>query len=172
MEIEKNIEFERPAIYVVATPIGNPYDITLRALNVLSSADLVICEERKVGSRLLRRYGFKQEILEVIEHNEKTIVNEIIHKIISENLAVALISDAGTPLFADPGNTLIPQAYQSGIRNIPRPIGPNLKAMYPEILEYTHLCGVNGLRTHKAIIEFEGNKFSCDKIFAADSTFC
>jgi len=55
--------------------------------------------------------------------------------------------------------------------NIPRPIGPNLKAMYPEILEYTRLCGVNGLTTHKAIIEFEGNKFSCDKIFAADSTF-
>jgi putative ABC transport system permease protein len=55
--------------------------------------------------------------------------------------------------------------------NIPRPIGPNLKAMYPEILEYTRLSGVNGLKTHKAIIEFEGNKFSCDKIFAADSTF-
>ncbi len=55
--------------------------------------------------------------------------------------------------------------------NIPRPIGPNLKAIYPEILEYTRLCGVNGLRTHKAAIEFEGNKFICDKIFAADSTF-
>ena len=55
--------------------------------------------------------------------------------------------------------------------NIPRPIGPNLKAIYPEILEYTRLCGVNGLTTHKAMIEFEGNKFSCDKIFAADSTF-
>ena len=55
--------------------------------------------------------------------------------------------------------------------NIPRPIGPNLKVIYPEILEYTRLCGVNGLRTHKAMIEFEGNKFDCNKIFAADSTF-
>lgn len=128
MEIEKNIEFERPAIYVVATPIGNPDDITLRALNVLSSADLVICEERKVGSRLLRRYDFKQEMLEVNEHNEKTIVNEIIHKIISENLAVAMISDAGTPLFADPGNKLIPQAYQSGIRIIPVPGASSIMA--------------------------------------------
>ena len=55
--------------------------------------------------------------------------------------------------------------------NIPRPIGPTLKAIYPEILEYTRLCGVNGLRTHKAMIEFEENKFICDKIFAADSSF-
>ena len=55
--------------------------------------------------------------------------------------------------------------------NIPRPIGSNLKTIYPEILEYTRLCGVNGLRTHKAMLEFEGNKFICNKIFAADSTF-
>ncbi len=55
--------------------------------------------------------------------------------------------------------------------NIPRPIAPNLKEIYPEIVEYTRLCGVPTLNIHKAVIEFEGNKFSCDKIFAADSTF-
>jgi len=129
MEIEnKEIKLERPAIYVVATHIGNVDDITLRALKVLRAADVVICEERKVGSRLLKGYGIRQELIEVNEHNEKNVVSELVLKIISENLAVAMISDAGTPLFADPGNSLIPQAYQSGIRIVPVPGASSIMA--------------------------------------------
>ncbi|MCF7910904.1 MAG: 16S rRNA (cytidine(1402)-2'-O)-methyltransferase [Candidatus Cloacimonetes bacterium] len=129
MEIEnKNLELERPAIYVVATPIGDVNDITLRALKVLAAVDLVICEERKVGSRLLKGYDIRQELIEVNEHNEQNVVTELVLKIITENLAVAMISDAGTPLFADPGNKLIPQAYQSGIRIVPVPGASSIMA--------------------------------------------
>ena len=129
MELEeKIIELERPAIYVVATPIGDRDDITLRAINVLRSVDLVICEERKNGSRLLKGYGIRQELIEVNEHNEQKVSSELIMKIISENLAVAMISDAGTPLFADPGNRFIPESYRSGIRIIPVPGASSLMA--------------------------------------------
>lgn len=121
-------ELERPAIYVVAVPIGNVEDITLRGLKVLRSVDMVFCEERKVGSRLLKLYGIKKELREVNEHNEKERYRELIHEIISENLSVALISDAGTPMFADPGNRLIPEAYNSGVRIIPVPGASSLMA--------------------------------------------
>lgn len=129
MEILKSkMELARPAIYVVAVPIGNNDDITLRGLKVLRSADLVLCEERKVAARLLKSYDIFQELWEVNEHTEKDISSEVVHKIVSENLAVAMVSDAGTPLFADPGNNLIPRAYESGIRIVPVPGASSLLA--------------------------------------------
>jgi len=129
MEIlENEVVLERPAIYVVATPIGNIDDITLRALKVLKVSDVVICEEYRAGSRLLKSYGIENELLEINEHNEQQTSKELILKILGENLAVAMISDCGTPLFADPGNTFVPLAYQSGIRIIPVPGASSLLA--------------------------------------------
>jgi 16S rRNA (cytidine1402-2'-O)-methyltransferase len=117
----RKIDLQRPAVYVVATPIGNMEDITIRALKILFSVDMVICEEYKTGSKLLHTYEIKQELLELNEHNEQKYSSELALKIVSESLAVALISDAGTPLFADPGNSFIPVCYESGIRIIPVP---------------------------------------------------
>jgi 16S rRNA (cytidine1402-2'-O)-methyltransferase len=65
-------------LYVVATPIGNPDDITLRAIKVLKEVDFVICEERKIGSRLLRSLDIKKEIIELNEHNERKTSHELV----------------------------------------------------------------------------------------------
>lgn len=126
--LNEEMRLVRPAVYVVATPVGNKLDITLRGLKVLQKVDLVICEERKPGSALLRGYGIKKDTIELNEHNEKQYTRDLSLKIISENLACALISDAGTPLFADPGNRFIPECWQNGIRIIPVPGASSLLA--------------------------------------------
>jgi len=108
-------------LYIVATDIGNTADITLRALAVLNKVDLVICEERKNGSRLLKRYGLEKPLEIINEHNEKENSRELINKIITSKISVALISDGGTPLFADPGNYLVQQCQFFNIPVIPIP---------------------------------------------------
>lgn len=107
-------------LYLVSTPIGNYDDITLRALNVLKEVDLILCEEYKPASKLLNHYEIKKELLAVNEHNEKESALDVVNKIM-EYKKVAMISDAGTPLFSDPGNFLIPMAISFGIEIIPVP---------------------------------------------------
>ncbi len=109
-------------LYIVATPIGNPRDITLRALDVLKNVDAVICEEYRQGSRLLHRLGVENELLILNEHNEITESQNIIARL-AQGESMAIISDAGTPVFADPGMQLLQQAYQLGIPVTPIP-GP------------------------------------------------
>jgi len=87
-----------PGLYIVATPIGNADDITLRALNVLKSVDFVICEEYKVGSRLLKNYDIKKPLELLNEHNEKEQGGELLNRLLIKGESAALISDAGTPL--------------------------------------------------------------------------
>ena len=128
MRKEEKIKLEKPAIYVVATPIGNIDDITLRAIKVLRSVDIVFCEGRKQGSRLLNHYDIEQGLIEVNEHTENELSQSLVYRIISENLSVALISDAGTPLFADPGKKLVSLAYQRGVRIIPVPGASSIMA--------------------------------------------
>lgn len=109
------------ALYVVATPIGNPDDITLRAINVLKNVDVVICEEYKNGSRLLKRYQISNKLLELNEHNEKTETDYILKEILMRGKSAALISDAGSPLFADPGSKLVEMCnyYQIKVKPVP-----------------------------------------------------
>lgn len=116
-------------LYVVATHIGNWDDITLRALKVLQDVDFVVCEERKSGSRLLRYYEIKKEIMLLNEHSSKEEEDEIFNKIFLEGKKVALISDAGTPLFADPGNRLVHRCNDNGIVVHPVPGASSLMAM-------------------------------------------
>ncbi|PID29853.1 MAG: 16S rRNA (cytidine(1402)-2'-O)-methyltransferase [Candidatus Cloacimonadota bacterium] len=111
-------------LYVVATPIGNYDDITLRAVNVLKEADLIIMEERKSGHRLLRHLGIKKDFELLNEHNEKEQTYALFQKLLYGNISAALISDAGTPLLADPGNNLVHVCNQNGIQVIPVP-GPS-----------------------------------------------
>ena len=108
-------------LYVVATPIGNWEDITIRALNILKSVDLLVCEEFRVGSTLLKKLSLpKKELINLNEHNEKEQAQLVIQKLM-EGLDIALISDCGTPVFADPGHMLINQAIQVGIQIVPIP---------------------------------------------------
>ena len=108
-------------LYVVATHIGNPDDITLRALKVLKDVDFVICEEFKVGSRLLKSYDIKKPLELLNEHNETEQTQVILDRLVMNGETAAIISDAGTPLFADPGNSLVWQCHQSGINVVPIP---------------------------------------------------
>lgn len=109
-------------LYIVATPIGHPHDITLRALDILRTVDAVVCEEARPGSTLLKKYDIQKPLLLLNEHNEKRAIPDIVaHLNNGENLA--LISDCGTPVFADPGLSLINALEESGIRVIPIP-GP------------------------------------------------
>lgn len=115
-------EFGR--LYVVATPIGNSRDITLRALEILNKANAIICEEFRQGSQLINQYHIKcPELITLNEHNEQSQTLEIIHRL-HQNQNLALISDCGTPVFADPGHVLIQKAVESGILVIPIP-GPS-----------------------------------------------
>ncbi len=110
-------------LYIVATPIGNPKDITLRALEVLRDSDAVICEEYRQGSRLLHKLGIdEKELLILNEHNEKDEAHHIAQRLSSGD-SLALISDAGTPVFADPGQYLLALVYQKHIPVKPVP-GP------------------------------------------------
>ncbi len=107
-------------LYLVSTPIGNYDDITLRALNVLKNVDFIICEEFKTGNRLLKFYGFDKPLEALNEHNEARDAELTVERI-KEGADAALISDAGTPVFADPGAKLVHIALKKGIRVVPVP---------------------------------------------------
>ncbi len=95
-----------PGLYVVATPIGNLRDITLRALETLAAADLVLCEDTRTSAKLLDHYGISARRQAFHEHNERDKAAYIAGRIAAGD-AIALISDAGTPLISDPGFPLI-----------------------------------------------------------------
>jgi 16S rRNA (cytidine1402-2'-O)-methyltransferase len=107
-------------LFLVATPIGNWEDITLRALRVLKEVDLVVYEERREGSRLLRHYGIDKPVESLNEHNEAAASSIILDRLRS-GTSVALISDAGTPVFSDPGQVLVRKAIQARINVVPIP---------------------------------------------------
>ncbi len=115
-------------LYVVATHIGNPDDITLRALKILEEVDFVICEEFKVGSRLLKGYDIKKPLELLNEHNETEQTQVILNRLIMNSEIAAIISDAGTPLFADPGNNLVFNCHQNGIDVVPIPGASSIMA--------------------------------------------
>ena len=107
-------------LYVVSTPIGNLEDITLRAINVLKSVDLIACEDTRTTKKLLNHYEIKNKLTSYHEHNETKKSQEII-EIINEGNDVALVSDAGTPSVSDPGYKLINIATKNDVQVIPVP---------------------------------------------------
>ncbi|HPO63153.1 MAG TPA: 16S rRNA (cytidine(1402)-2'-O)-methyltransferase, partial [Candidatus Kapabacteria bacterium] len=109
-----NITKKFGKLYIVSTPIGNKDDISLRAIKVLQSCDIVVCEEEKIGARLLHNYNINKPLEILNEHNEAEKSFELI-KLLKEGKHLALTSDCGTPLFADPGILLVNQAIQNNI---------------------------------------------------------
>jgi 16S rRNA (cytidine1402-2'-O)-methyltransferase len=109
-----------PGLYVVSTPIGNLGDITLRALSMLASVDLILAEDTRVSHRLLGHYEIETPLRAYHEHNAAEARPEIMRRL-SEGQALALISDAGTPLISDPGYKLVLEAVAAGVavRGIP-----------------------------------------------------
>jgi 16S rRNA (cytidine1402-2'-O)-methyltransferase len=111
------------ALYLVATPIGNLSDITLRALEVLAAADILACEDTRVTRVLLERYGIRRRMTAYHEHNEAEAAARLIAEV-AGGRSVALASDAGTPLVSDPGFRLVQAAREKGVRVVPVP-GPS-----------------------------------------------
>lgn len=109
-----------PGLYVVSTPIGNLGDVTIRALETLAAADLVCCEDTRVTRILFNRYGLKTPLRTYHEHNAAAERPRILAAL-AAGCAVALVSDAGTPLLSDPGFKLVEAAAAAGHRVIPIP---------------------------------------------------
>jgi 16S rRNA (cytidine1402-2'-O)-methyltransferase len=130
-------------LYIVATPIGNLEDITLRALRVLKEVDVVAAEDTRHTRVLLNHYGIQTPLTSYHEHNEKTKAEGLVKRLL-EGQDIALVSDAGTPAISDPGFRLVAQAVDAGIRIIPLPGASALTAV----------LSASGLPTDR--IAFEG----------------
>lgn len=110
-------------LYVVATPLGNPRDITLRALDVLGTVDLVAAEDTRDTGRLLAAHGIRTATTAYHEHNESARTPGLLEKL-AKGQSIAVVSDAGTPTVSDPGYRLVTAAVEAGIPVIPIP-GPS-----------------------------------------------
>lgn len=102
-----------PGLYLVATPIGNLGDITLRALEVLAGADVIACEDTRVTRKLIERYGITTPLTAYYEHNAAEARPKLLARLAGDQ-AIALVSDAGTPLISDPGYKLVRAACEAG----------------------------------------------------------
>ncbi|MGQ9577182.1 MAG: 16S rRNA (cytidine(1402)-2'-O)-methyltransferase [Candidatus Aminicenantales bacterium] len=110
-------------LFVVATPIGNLEDITLRALRVLAQSDIIACEDTRITIKLLNKYGLKKRLISYYQAKEASRVPQIM-RFLRDGKKVALVSDSGTPGISDPGYRLIQAAIAENIRVVPIP-GPS-----------------------------------------------
>jgi 16S rRNA (cytidine1402-2'-O)-methyltransferase len=109
-----------PGLYVVATPIGNLRDLTLRALDVLRRADLVLAEDTRVSAKLLSAYEIKAKVERYDDHADEARTEQVLTRL-AQGARIALVSDAGTPLVSDPGYRLVKAASERGLPVIPLP---------------------------------------------------
>ena len=124
--VSKTAAVNKSTLYVVATPVGNLGDITLRALDVLKGVDVIAAEDTRVTVRLLNRHGIAARLVAVHEHNERRAAERVIG-LLADGKAVALVSDAGTPGIADPGAQVVAAVRGAGYPVVPIP-GPNAAA--------------------------------------------
>ncbi|MCS7190567.1 MAG: 16S rRNA (cytidine(1402)-2'-O)-methyltransferase [Fimbriimonadales bacterium] len=130
-------------LYVVATPIGNLQDITLRALETLRSVDLIAAEDTRHTKKLLQHYGIQTPLISFHQHSGAGRVEQIIRRL-QAGESVALVTDAGTPGISDPGGALVAAAHKAGIRVVP----------IPGASAVTAILSVAGLPAHR--FRFEG----------------
>ena len=113
-------QYPAGALYVVATPIGNLADLSLRAIHVLSLVDAVACEDTRHSAPLLRHLGLDKPLLAVHEHNEREAAQGVLARL-ARGERVAYVSDAGTPAISDPGAALVAAVQQGGFVTVPVP---------------------------------------------------
>jgi 16S rRNA (cytidine1402-2'-O)-methyltransferase len=116
-ELERQ-SFPHGALYVVATPIGNMGDISLRALKTLSLCNVIACEDTRMTGQLLARLNIDKPLLSAHQHNEREVAEKIILRL-QEGERIALVSDAGTPAISDPGARIVDAVISAGLRVIP-----------------------------------------------------
>ena len=107
-------------LYIVATPIGNLDDISLRALNTLREVDIIACEDTRTTGKLLSHYGIKKSLLSYHEHNELEKSKELLSEL-QNGKSIAIVTDAGTPGVSDPGYRIVKLASENGVQVIPIP---------------------------------------------------
>jgi len=133
-------DFPSASLYVIATPIGNLGDITLRALHILHQVDGIACEDKRHSALLLKHYGINKPMLAIHEHNELEAAKKLLPRL-GAGERWAYLSDAGTPGISDPGARLVAKIQESGYRTIPIPGPSALTAMLSiagEILVASH----------------------------------
>ena len=119
--MERADQFEpRGCLYLVATPIGNLEDITLRALRILREANVIACEDTRQTQKLLNHYDLQKRLVSYHEHNEMTRAAELVIEL-EQGAKVALVSDAGMPVVSDPGHRLVALCLRHGIAVVPVP---------------------------------------------------
>ena len=147
-------EMERqlpPGLYLVATPIGNLADISLRALAVLARADLIAAEDTRHSRKLLSHFGIKAELTPYHEHNAAKERPRLLARI-RAGFSVALISDAGTPLISDPGYKLVREALEAGLQvtSVPGAVRRARGADQRRACRPTHSCSQASCRRREA----------------------
>ena len=114
-------------LYIVATPIGNLDDISLRAIEILKQVDVIAAEDTRHSIRLLNHLGIRNKLISLHEHNERDRIDSIIEDL-RQGSNIALISDAGTPLISDPGYPLVKAVQDAGLRVSPIPGASSIMA--------------------------------------------
>ncbi|MGE5526075.1 MAG: 16S rRNA (cytidine(1402)-2'-O)-methyltransferase [Rhodospirillaceae bacterium] len=129
---------EKATLYVVATPIGNLGDVTLRALDVLKTVDVIAAEDTRITTRLLDHYGIHRKLIALHEHNERRRVEQVLG-LLSTGASIALVTDAGTPAISDPGVHVVAAVREAGYAVVPVP-GANaaIAALSASGLPVTH----------------------------------
>ena len=119
----KKIKHIKPALYIVATPIGNLDDITFRALEVLKNSDYILCEDTRHSIKIFNHYKLKVKLVSFHKYNETKNLEKFLQDIENDKV-ISLISDAGTPLISDPGQFIVKKARERNLKVIPIP-GPS-----------------------------------------------
>ena len=161
-------------LYIVATPIGNPQDITLRAIETLRSVDAVICEERKDGSRLLKQLEIiGKPLIELNEHNESDMIQQVLIELMNGR-NMALVSDCGTPVFSDPGKQLLKLMSEMRIKVVPVPGASSLMAalsVCPFDMENFTFLGFLPPKTEQRAAVLQKHKFSDCPLILMDTPY-
>jgi 16S rRNA (cytidine1402-2'-O)-methyltransferase len=127
-ELAAHQHYPQGALYMVATPIGNLADLSLRALHVLSLADTVACEDTRHSAALLQGYGLHKPLLALHEHNEAEAAQTVVQRL-QQGQRVVYVSDAGTPGVSDPGARLVAAVMAEGLRCVPIPGASSITAL-------------------------------------------
>ncbi|MDC3174569.1 16S rRNA (cytidine(1402)-2'-O)-methyltransferase [Candidatus Pelagibacter sp.] len=144
---QSKIKYNKNALFIVSTPIGNLKDITLRAVEILKQSEFILCEDTRISKNLLNKYEIKSKLISNHKFNEKKNILKVIGYLKSGK-SISLISDAGTPAISDPGSTLINECVKNNINIIPIP-GPSAVATAISISGFSDQFYFNGFLPEK-----------------------